>query len=42
MVQAGYSVDYMYQGHLYTIKTLKSRYRVGDKIRLNVQVSPVN
>jgi len=42
MVQAGYSVDYMYQGHLYTIKTLKGRYRVGDKIKLNVRVSPVN
>jgi uncharacterized protein YcfJ len=42
MVQAGYSVDYMYQGHLYNLKTLRSRYNVGDKIRLNIRVSPIN
>ena len=41
MVQVGYSVDYMYEGYLYTMKTFKSL-RIGDKIPLNVSVSPTN
>lgn len=40
-VQAGYIVDYMYEGYLYQFTTFK-RYNAGDKIRLNIRVSPVN
>ena len=41
MVQAGYIVDYMYEGYLYQFTTFK-RYNIGDKIRLNVRVNPIN
>jgi uncharacterized protein YcfJ len=40
-VQAGYIVDYMYEGYLYQFTTFK-RYNAGDKLRLNIRVSPVN
>jgi uncharacterized protein YcfJ len=40
-VQAGYIVDYMFEGYLYQFTTFK-RYKAGDKIRLNIRVSPVN
>jgi uncharacterized protein YcfJ len=40
-VQAGYIVDYMYEGYLYQFKTFK-QYNIGDKIRLNIRVNPVN
>lgn len=40
-VVAGYTVQYMYEGHLYSFNTFKE-YRIGDKIRLNVRVSPIN
>lgn len=40
-VQAGYVVDYMYEGYLYQMTTFK-RYTAGDKIRLNINVYPVN
>lgn len=41
MVQAGYIVDYMYEGYLYQFTTFK-RYNIGDKIRLSIRVAPVN
>jgi uncharacterized protein YcfJ len=40
-VQAGYIVDYMYEGYLYQFKTFK-QYNIGDQIRLNIRVNPVN
>ena len=40
-VQAGYIVDYMYEGYLYQMKTFK-RYKSGDKIRLSISVRPTN
>lgn len=40
-VQAGYVVDYMYEGYLYQFKTFK-RYRAGDRIKLNIRVAPIN
>lgn len=40
-VQAGYIVDYMYEGYLYQFRTFKE-YNIGDKIRLSVQVNPIN
>lgn len=40
-VQAGYIVDYMYEGHLYRFTTFK-RYKAGDRLKLHIRVSPVN
>ena len=40
-VQAGYIVDYMYEGYLFQMTTFK-RYTAGDKIRLNIRVNPIN
>ena len=40
-VQAGYVVDYMYEGYLYQFRTFK-RYNIGDQIRLNINVNPIN
>ena len=40
-VVAGYTVQYMYEGHLYSFNTFKE-YNIGDKIRLNIRVSPIN
>lgn len=40
-VQAGYVVDYMYEGYLYQFTTFKE-YNIGDKIRLSVRLNPIN
>ena len=40
-VQAGYIVQYMYEGYMYQFQTFKN-YNIGDKIRLNLQVHPIN